>query len=55
MTEAEVREKFLRYAACCVEAGSAQRFAEALLLGPPGLGLRELWGLLEHTVRPAHN
>ena len=51
MTEEEVREKFLRYAAGCVEAASAQRFAEAVLHGPSGLGMRELWGLLEYRGR----
>ena len=52
MSEADVREKFLRYAADCVEAASAQRFADAVLNGPPNLGLRRLWGLLEPQGTP---
>lgn len=51
MTEEEVREKFLGYAASCVEAGSAQRFAEAVLQEPAGLGRRDLWALLEYRGR----
>ena len=51
-SEADVREKFLRYAADCVEAASAQRFADAVLNGPPNLGLRRLWGLLEPQGTP---
>jgi 2-methylcitrate dehydratase PrpD len=52
MTEEEVSEKFLRYASCCVETGSARRFAEAVLNGPSDLGMRRLWGLLEHRGAP---
>ena len=46
MTENEVRDKFLRYASCCVDAESAKRFADGVLHGQTDLRLRYLWSLL---------
>ena len=46
MTADEIRDKFLRYASCCVEAECAQRFAEGILHGQPGLKLGYLWSML---------